>query len=313
AMQNHRIRIHRFPLPAVPHLAYVKDRRRNSGLTSLRFVGGERFVCCDFNDKRMYMAEMAGAQVRIVAAIPTVIQDGTPVQTDLLDFNGDDLLVTSNFYQGSQSLYALRGDTLTFVEELKPNDFIRCHGVRFVPGYRDLLWVTYCGNENKCIAILDFRNRRVLHLLPMPEQMQDTAFLGEYALAPARTDHIRVKAPYGGAMYATVYLFRMPADLYRDPPQLIDTWRGEGHLDAMKEYGGEAYSANQYTDCVDVFGVSADARIEHRRSLPGFSMPHGLDVRGDGLLAVTNYMDNSLRLVDLAARLKQAPPMAAAR
>jgi hypothetical protein len=28
-------------------------------------------------------------------------------------------------------------------------------------------------------------------------------------------------------------------------------------------------------------------------------MPHGLDVRADGLLGVTNYVDNSLRVVQL--------------
>ncbi|MGH8121648.1 MAG: hypothetical protein ACREPT_02640 [Rudaea sp.] len=301
-MQNNNaaaIRVFRFPAPSPPHIAYIKDRPRNSGLTSLRFVGPERIVCCDFNEKMMYLIELAGSGMKLVDAIPTVIHDGTAVATDLLDVNGDGLLVTSNFYQGSQSLYELRGDKLSFVSELKLNDFIRCHGVRFVPGYDDLLWVTYCGKDNKCIVIVDYKQKKTLHTLKMPEQMQDTAFIGIYAMAPARTNHISVNGPYAGEMYATVYLFRLPENLYASPPQLIDTWRGSGHLDAMKEYGDQAYSANQYTDTVDVFGISAAARIEHRRSISGFAMPHGLDIRRDGLLAVTNYTDNSLRLLDM--------------
>lgn len=294
------LRTFRFSTPSTPHIAYVKDRARNSGLTSLRFVGSNRFVCCDFNEKMMYLVELAGSGIRIIDAIPSVIQDGTPVETDLLDFDGDRLLVTSNFYQGSQSFYELHGDKLSFVSELKLNDFIRCHGVRFVPGYDDLLWVTYCGKDNKFIVIADYRNRTILHALPMPEQMQDTAFIGTYAMAAARTNHIKVNRPYDGEMYATVYLFRLPQNLYASSPQLLDTWRGSGHLDAMKEFGHQAYAANQYNDTVDVFGISAAERIEHRQSLRGFAMPHGLDIRSDGLMAVTNYTDNSVRLLDLA-------------
>jgi len=292
--------IFRIPSPSPPHVAFIKDRPRNSGLTSLRFVGPDRIACCDFNEKRMYLLEFGAARIRLVTALPTVIRDGTPVQTDLLDANGEGLLVTSNFYQGTQSFYQLRGDDVSFVSEMKLNDFVGCHGVRFVPGYDDLLWVTYCGKNNKCILIVDYRKERVLHTLPMPEQMQDAAFIGGYAIAPARTDHIRIQGPFTGNMYATVYLFRLPQNLYEHPPRLIDTWRGTGHLDAMKEYGDQAYSANQYNDSVDVFGISAAERIEHRRSIGGFAMPHGLDIRGDGLLAVTNYADNSVRLVELA-------------
>jgi len=300
-MQDRRqdVRVYRFPSRSRPHIAFIKDRPRNSGLTSLRFVGANRFVCCDFNEKLMYLAELDGTALRIIAQTPTIIQDGTPVETDLLDVNDQGLLVVSNFYQGTQSFYVLGRDTLSFASELKLTNFLRCHGVRFVPGYPDLLWVSYCGAMNKCIVILDFRNNRILHTLELPEQMQDAAFIGPYVLAPARTNHITVGSPYAGRMYATVYLFQLPANLYETPPQVVDVWQGEGHLDAMKEYGAAAYSANQYTDMVDVFGVTAQGRLERRPSLRGFSMPHGLDIRDDGLLGVTNYGDNSMRFLQL--------------
>lgn len=290
----------RFPMPSPPHMVFAKDRQRNSGLTSLRFVGGSRFVCCDFNEKTMYLAQYDGTRVEIVATTPTVIGDGTPVQTDLLDANAEGLLVTSNFYQGTQSFYQIKDDHLVFVGEMKLNDFIRCHGVRFVPGYDDLLWVTYCGKDNKSVVIADYRKGEILHMLKMPEQMQDTAFIGMHAMAPARTNHMSVNGPYSGEMYATVYLFALPADLRRDPPRLIDVWRGEGHLDAMKEFGDQAYSANQYNDAIDVFGIGANECIEYRKALKGFWLPHGVDIRADGLLGATNYGDNSLRFMSVA-------------
>jgi hypothetical protein len=292
---------YQFPLPAKPHVVYVKDRARNSGLTSLRFFGDNRIVCCDFNGKIMYLVELTDSVPKIIAYTPTVIQDGTPVQTDLMDVNKEGLVVVSNFYQGSQSFFQIKGNTLAFVGELDLHPSFRgCHGVRFVPGYDDLLWVTYCGTRNKYIVILNYKTKTVLHEIPMPEQLQDAAFVGPYAVVPARTDHITVAGPNATMMYATIYLFRLPENLYTTPPTLIDTWHGNGHLDAMIEYGDQVYSANQYTDEVDVFGITSEERIELRSSIKGFSMPHGLDIRLDGLMAVTNYEDSSLRLVELA-------------
>lgn len=293
------MRIHRVPTTSEPHIVYIKDRSRSSGLTSLRFVASDRLVCCDYNEKKMHLLELGPAEVDVMATIPTSVRGGTPVQTDLLDWNGEDLLVTSNFYQGTQSFYALHGDTLSFVDEMKLTDFTNCHGVRFVPGYDDLLFIAY----HRGIVIADYRKKKILHMLQMSEMTQDAAFIDDYILVPARTDHIRTEGPFTGEMYATLYLFRMPQDLHSSPPQLIDTWRGSGHLDAIKEYGALAYSANQYTDSVDIFGVDAAERIERRGCIPGFAMPHGVDIRPDGLLGVTNYLDNTVRLVDLASEL----------
>jgi hypothetical protein len=296
-----QVRVYKFPTPAPAHIAWIKERARNSGLTSVRFVGGDRFVCCDFNEKRMYLAEFAGAGVRILDEIRTMIADGTPVQTDLLDFNGEDMLAVSNFYQGTQSYFRIKGDSLSFVEEQKPNDFHHCHGVRFVPGHPDLMWVSYCGPMNKAVVILDWRTKEVLHTLPFDEQPQDAAFVGDYAFVPARTNHITRDGNYPGPIYVTMYLLRLPANLRTALPDLIDIWRGPGHLDAMKEFGDVAYAANQYTDAIDVFGIDEQDKIQRLRSLRGFGMPHGVDIRADGLLGVTNYLDNTLRVVQLPA------------
>jgi hypothetical protein len=70
--------IYPFPSPSAPHIAFIKDKPRNSGLTSLRFVGTNRFVCADFNEKMMYLVEMTDAGLKLIAATPTAIQNGTP-------------------------------------------------------------------------------------------------------------------------------------------------------------------------------------------------------------------------------------------
>ena len=296
-----------FPTPSEQHMVYVKDKQRCSGLTSIRFLSKNRLVCCDFNEKMMYLCEYKEDEIKILSSIPTITEDGTPVQTDLLDVNDEGLLVVSNFYQGSQSFYRYEEDRLSFLYELKLSPYGRCHGVRFYPGHPDILWVLYCETQNRCIVIIDFRKKKVLHVLRMPEQMQDVAFIGKYALAAARTDHIARGRPYKGIMYATIYLFRLPDNLYNEKPKLIDTWTGEGHLDAIVEHGDRVYSANQYTETIDCFSVSENEKIIKKSSIIGyknspdtsiigFAMPHGMDVREDGYIAVTNYLDNSLRM-----------------
>lgn len=290
-----------FPVTREPHVAYITDRGRNSGLTAVRFVGDDRVVCTDFNERAIYLAQLTGDGVEIIDSCATVIADGTAVETDLMDVK-DDLIAVTNFYQGSVSFFRIADDRLAFSHEMNTNDFVGIHGVRFVPGTDDLLWVSYCGNNNKCFEIVWHPTQEVIHRVETDEQMQDVAFVDGYALACARTDHIRTKRPLSRwkrrQMYSTVYLYRMPDDIGQKPPLLVDTWRGKGHLDAIKEFDGKAYAANQHLDCVDVFSVQ-NGKVQSEDSLAGFAMPHGLDVRDDGLLAVTNYLDQTLRLTNL--------------
>jgi hypothetical protein len=287
-----------FPVTKPPHNAYITDRIRNSGLTSVRFVADDKVICCDFNEKMIYLAKLNDDGVEILDSRPTITQDGTAVETDLLDAKNG-LLVASNFYQGTLSFYRLDNDRIAFDHELKTNDFTGIHGVRFVPGAEDILWVSYCGAKNKCFELVNYKTKTLIHRVWTDEQMQDVAFLGEYALACARTNHIRTAGPRPlrarRHMYSTVYLYRMPKDIYSSAPVLIDTWHGKGHLDAFKEFHGRGYAANQYCDRVDIFSVKND-RILSEGSIHGYGMPHGLDIRADGLMAVTNYTDQTLRL-----------------
>jgi hypothetical protein len=297
------MKIFQFPVISPPHIAYITDRPRNSGLTSVRFVSQDKVVCCDFNEKMMYLAKLKGDGVEILDSCPTVIQDGTPVETDLLDVR-DNLLVVTNFYQGSLSFYRLQNDRITFSHELNTNDFVGIHGVRFVPGVENVLWISYCGAKNKCFELVDYKTGTLIRRVWVDEQMQDVAFLGGYALACARTNHITrslkksslwARLRHGKRMYSTVYLYRMPQDIYVDEPVLIDTWHCKGHLDAFIEFRGRAHAANQYCDRIDVFSVKRD-RICLEETIGGFGMPHGIDIRSDGLMAVTNYSDQTLRL-----------------
>lgn len=291
-----------FPITREPHLATIRDKTRCSGLTSVRFLEDRLLVLCDFNERNAYLAELTNDGVAVLDTHPTIISDGSAVETDLLDSSGNQFAVT-NFYQGSISFYEVSDRKIRFLRELNHNEFRNLHGVRYLPSDPNLLWLTYCGNQNKCHQIIDSRDGTVLHHFDTDQQCQDVAFLGDKAVVFARTDHIRGGARKAGffsrkrIMFATAYVYQLSSSM-KEPPRLVDRWRGEGHLDACKEYDGLIYAANQYLDRIDVFGIDEKQKLSLKHSIPGVAMPHGLDVRNN-LLAVTNYTDSSLRLLQL--------------
>ncbi len=291
-----------FPSNRKPYFVTIRDRARISGLTSVRFLSNDVLVACDFNECRSSLVELGqGNKISLLDHHPTLIDNGYAVATDLLDARANEFVVT-NFAQGSVSFYRVDEKKIVFLRELNLNRFKSAHGVRYVPNYPQLIWVSYCGKNNKCFQIIDYATDNILWTVGTDEQAQDVAFTadGKHALLFARTPHISEgkRAPDSKVslkeMYATAYLYRMPEDLHTAPPMLVDTWRGTGHIDASKEFGAYIFAANQYEDVVDVFTIR-DEKIELVQKIEGFCMPHGLDVRSDGLLATTNYGDQTMR------------------
>ena len=293
------------PEPEEVHYATVKDRVRNSGLTSVRFVDDDTCVAADFGNKRVYLVDIADPSKPILDSHDTVVASGDAVETDLIDYH-DGRFIVSNFYQGSFSLFEIADRRIRFVREIgAENGLPNLHGLRFVPGQPDLIWLAGCNWKNPCHRLVDLDTGEVLWTVPTERQCQDVAFSNGHAIVFARTNHISKGAVElapdspKNTMFATAYVYRMPDDLRAGPPELVHTWQGDGHLDACKEApDGRIFGANQYLDRVDVFRVGADGTLEMIGSEDGFDLPHGLDVRGDRM-AVTNYGDQTLRVVPL--------------
>jgi len=292
-----------FPTTKAPHLSTVKNKTRNSGLTSVCFAGGDLLLAADFNEQMVYLVSVSNGDITFIASHPTQDQDGTPVQTDLMDVDGDRLAV-SNFYQGSVSFYRFTDRAIHFEEEMNLNEHKGLHGVRFVPGDPGLVWLTYCNPHFRRHQIVDIETRTVLHEFEVDQQCQDVAFVDGLAVVFARTNHIKKgaeKVPMfskKARMFATAYVYRLPDDLRAAAPEFLCRWKGRGHIDATKGYGNRIYAANQYLERIDVFSVSETGQLSLRSKIKGMKMPHGLDVR-NGKLAVTNYGDQTLRVVDL--------------
>ncbi|MDO6589313.1 MULTISPECIES: hypothetical protein [Rhodobacterales] len=134
---------------------------------------------------------------------------------------------------------------IRFEQEFNHNDYKGLHGVRFVPGADDLVWLTYCGNKNSCHQVFDLTTGSVLRHFETDQQCQDVAFLGDKAAVFARNDHIK-----GGKskahilskkwkMFATAYVYQIPEDLHSDAPVFLSRWKG--NIDAVKAYGDHGY------------------------------------------------------------------------
>ena len=292
------------PEPGVPHLATVKDRTRNSGLTSVRFVDKNHCIAADFGNKRCYLIDLRRSDNPIVDQHSTVSGDGMPVETDLLDYHKGRFIV-SNFYQGTFSLFRIENERIIFEREIAAGHTSNLHGLRFVPGNENLVWLTFCNRKEPCHKVIDLSTGKILHEIRTEQQCQDVAFARGFAVVFARTDHISkgevILEPQSrkNTIFATAYIYRMPANLTNDPPELVHVWKGEGHLDACKEApDGRIFSANQYLDRIDIFKLNGKGRLSLTGYIEGFSMPHGLDILGDHL-AVTNYGDQTLRIMDL--------------
>jgi len=295
-----------FPEAEEEHLATVRDRVRNSGLTSVRFVGDDSFIVGDFGAKCCYLARTRGGRLEILDRHDTQLADGTAVETDLMDYH-DGRFMVSNFYQGTLSLYQIAGERISFLREVETGPVPNMHGLRFIPGQEELAWLTFCNHKAPRHKVLDLESGNVLHDIETEQQCQDVAFARGHAVVFARTNHISKGAVKIGRkskkriMFATAYVYRMPDDLRRAAPELVSEWTGEGHIDASVEGpDGHIYSANQYLDRVDIFRLSETGELALDGVINGFNLPHGLDVR-ETRVAVTNYGDQTLRVFDLPA------------
>lgn len=314
-----------FPIPE-PHYAYVRKLKRNSGLTSVRWYDNETLFTADFAAKTVYRVKPFSDQP-IVQSIRTPNGEGLPTETDLMDIRQNTMVLT-NFYAGEIGFYNVSSDSLEFSHIVDPpSSFIenkrglvrslirkakgkkltgkrKVHGAIFVPGYEDLLWISFCDARRRGAEITKLDGTPI-HSLALPEQGQDVTFLdfdGEkFAVQAARTDHITKDAPNERNIYVTLYVYRLPENLNTTPPELVLTEHFPGHLDAIKTYKNAVYAANQHDCCVDEFFYDpVQNKLELNRRFKGFDMPHGLDISPDGKMAVTNYgPENDLRFYQL--------------
>lgn len=314
--------------PADARKVFIGDHARFATMTSVQLVDKEHLLACHFLGRKMFLVRFSLKEQshEILDEHPTVFL-GKDVSTDLLDYSRNrSVAVTSNFNEGSQTLYTIDLDNkkIVFLREIALNSYKQCHGVRFLKfGERFLLVSTYNHPANPVVEFVDlgaywtqrsnFRNQlwtrlplglhkrlceeSVVATLHCESRAQDVNRFGPYLVVLGRERSVSPIERYSShSLTTTVDLYRRE-DGARLDFKLIDRWNGYGHLDAVAVRGEKLYATNQYTNSVEIFTVDNE-KIVKVDEIKEFDFPHGVSVLND-ILAVSNYGDNTISLLKI--------------
>jgi hypothetical protein len=292
---------------------FVGTRARLSCATSVRFLDATRLVVCHMFGQRMYLIRI-DPDTKTYAVEDRIVTEfrgrGTP--TDLMDFDGRDRLVTSNFFARSVSLYRVTGSTLQHERDvtIEHPGLGDCHGVQFVPGVDDLVCVT-CTSGDCGVHIVSLESGDVRLSFNDPGwRAKDVCFLGgSRALVLYARNTVGMSAVGGTPSKVAV----VTVDLETQTHAVVaETLLPDAHVDSVRAAGGRLYINNQMNDTV-MEGRLMDDRLVIERSLRGYHFPHGLDISPEGWLAVANYGDNSIRIRPLTPTEPEGPLSVAMR
>jgi len=214
--------------------------------------------------------------------------------TDLIDYN-DDLILTSNFDKGTQTLYKIENNKL-FLYKCLPvycNKLQYCHGVKFYN--KNIICFTY--NREFVISFVDYLHDRLLYQISyLPNfNPKDIAFINDTKmLIYYSTSNVIDKSDTRKFKSRIVYL---DVNLENKTHNILDSFDiVDCHGDCIVVCNNIIFVNNQTGDCVYIFNLQNN-KICLIDTLDGYDKPHGLDVNYDNqLIAVSNYGDNTIKL-----------------
>lgn len=274
---------------------FVGERQRLATLTGVRFVEDNRLVATHLVGQKIYLFDFNQQDDcnRKLNSIETQY-NGKATGTDLLDYDGANRLLTSNFNDGSGSLYEINDLTLQHVKDFPlPDSRGNCHGARFYD--RDTVCLTTNKNE---LWFVDIETALPISKIQMPFHIKDLCFIDDkLALAPfALNSPANSEKP----AYASGLLY-FSFDLKNSRFSVIDKcFLKPCAFDAISwdETNERFIITDQYGDRLIVASL-ASGRIEILGQVDGFSFPHGLDCQKDRV-AVTNYGKSSIDIFPIS-------------
>lgn len=278
------------------HPAYwVDGRQRLATCTSVRIIDDRRLVCASLVGQALYLIEFnkqLGTH-RVLDRVSTVCA-GAPVCTDLLDFDGCDLLATSNCEDSSASFYRLTGDRIRHQSDVRidGSDSGFCHGVAFAPGTAMVCAAIQSGAET--FQLWSRNSSAVLARIADPGwKPKDSVFISPHRMLAAYSGRAGQQGSKNtnGSKLALIEF----ADDFRSHEALREWPLDTGQVDSISYSKGDVFVSDQGRDQVHRFRLDGD--LHQVESFSGYEFPHGIHYHApSGLLAVTNYATNSVDL-----------------
>lgn len=292
-MKFHKIHIDQANRAGKPTY-YVASNVRLATATGVVFVGNDQLVVTHLVGQSMHLLEYNSENycTSQIAGIDTVF-GGQLTITDLIDYDGHEHLLTSNFDDCSGSLYKIINSKLSYIKDLPlPEGSGNCHGARFYD--KNIACLTT--NSNK-LFFMDIPSSTIIAEFDMPYHLKDICFFdSNCAVAPFA---LSSPTPSIASSYASGLLY-FSLDLTKLKLELIHkTFLSPCAFDAIcvDRQTGRLYITDQHGDRLIIAEVS-HGKIQIIGEITGFDFPHGIDINGRHM-AVTNYGDSSVSVVEI--------------
>eukprot|EP00041_Stephanoeca_diplocostata_P009678 m.150981 g.150981 ORF g.150981 m.150981 type:complete len:457 (-) comp17841_c0_seq1:103-1473(-) len=309
----------------------LADRVRLSSSTSLRFLDSNHFVGANFGLRTLsiYHFDLHYQTYRELSTISCTTFKNRSAEIDLIDYDGKSKIITSNLFEGTQTIYHVNVTEWTLSKYKDIDSFgtgghvggQRCHGVRFFPNSSTIIVATGVDEASGYkVIIYDSEKKRSLmnvvydaqnpEWIGRPWHAQDMVFIDQSnvvilyttsALQP-RFEDISCQPMMEGVTYATRLVLYSLDLQHRTYFQKTFFDISDSHPDSIAYRSGYCYVSDQLNDLIYIIRIDIDgdgAMAIHGMMLD-FSMPHGLDLFPNAsIFGSSNYGDSSFKIMKL--------------
>src|SRR3990170_703939 len=273
---------------------HVGSRKRLATASGCTFLSKNTLAILNLVSQRIYIikADIENRHIEYIDSIETTF-DGKLCASDLLSSSNDIIAVTN--FDRSISLYKYSNNKLSRYREFAFPDLGYCHGIKF---YTDNIICFTTMQLVDVICFFDIHAKSMLYTMdfhvPGPK---DICFLSKSRLVAIYTT--KPPSPHKPYELSDSKVLLIEFDLERKSSSVLSEFTiPQSQVDGCDKIGNLVYItvSQENMDSLYVLDTSND-RLRFHDLIEGFRIPHGISTFGH-LLAVTNYIDNTVRIID---------------
>ena len=291
-----------------PYHPYINNIKRLATTTSVKFINNNQLCTTNLVGMyiRLYQFDYNMKTYNLLDHINTTY-DGKLCVTDLIDYDGRDLIVTSNFDCGTQTLYKLVNNKLFMHKDMHNFSKIPqfCHGVKFYPYKENIICFTFNRNMIYSIVFVDYVANIILYQFEYLSgyNPKDIAFINANQMiigySTSNVTPIITKHNYKSRIAYVQF------DLINKSHNVIDHIDiNDSHTDCVLYRNNVVFMNDQISDAIVTHHIKNN-KLQFIESINLFDKPHGLDISQDNkLLAIANYGDNTVKIIEIPDKTK---------
>lgn len=278
---------------------YTANVKRLATATSVVTIDSNHFCVANLVGQRLYLYEFdhTAKIYKMLDWIDTRFNKKLAI-TDLMDYDGKNLIAVSNLHAASQTIYKITNNKLSHYKDIPKTDpkNQNCHGIRFYPSSNHTIIVaTYLINPN--IAFINYKTNKVVYKITYnPLYLpKDIFFIDQNHMLAVYTSGRILGKSTKNKYESKVVLYKI--DIVKKTHQEINTITvPDSHSDSIVYHRGIIFTVNQMRSQIVVIHLD-NSQLKFLTTLDGYSKPHGVAVEPkNNLILVTNYGDNTVKI-----------------